>query len=80
MKIKSIKKTANEAVYNLTVNKHHNYLTSSGMVLKNCDALRYFCVNFTCSADKPTVERIFNFSFEKPQPNPIGRGDKQNVI
>ena len=47
MKIKSIKKTANEAVYNLTVNKHHNYLTSSGMVLKNCDALRYFCVNFT---------------------------------
>jgi hypothetical protein len=45
-----------------------------------CDSLRYFCVNFTCSAKNPPVERIFNFSFEKPQPNPIGRGDRQSVI
>ena len=37
-------------------------------------------VNFTCSAKNPPVERIFNFSFEKPQPNPIGRGDRQSVI
>jgi hypothetical protein len=80
MKIKSIKKVPNEAVYNLTVNKYHNYITSSGMVLKNCDALRYFCVNFTYSSVNPPLEKIFNFNFEKSKPNPVGRGDRQNVI
>ena len=44
------------------------------------DALRYFCVNFTYGAMNPPLEKIFNFEFEKPKPNPIGRGDKQNVI
>ncbi len=57
MKIKSIKKVPNEAVYNLTINKYHNYLTSSGLVLKNCDALRYFCVNFTRNAKEPEKDR-----------------------
>ena len=80
MKIKSIKKVPNEAVYNLTVDKYHNYLTSSGLVLKNCDALRYFCVNFTYSSVNPPVEKIFNFEFEKPKPNLLGRGERVNVI
>ena len=32
-------------------------------------------------ADVPNdISKVFNFSFEKPKPNPIGRGDKQNVI
>ena len=58
MKIKSIKKVPNEAVYNLTVDKYHNYLTSSGLVLKNCDALRYFCVNFTYSSEKQLEKKV----------------------
>jgi phage terminase large subunit len=45
-----------------------------------CDALRYFCVNFTYSSVNPPLENIFNFNFEKPKPNPVGRGDRQNVI
>ena len=53
MKIKTIKQVDNEPVYNLTVEKYHNYITSSGLVLKNCDALRYFCVNFTNPATEP---------------------------
>lgn len=43
MKIKSIKPCGVEPVYNMTVDKHHNYLIAGGLILKNCDALRYFC-------------------------------------
>jgi len=56
MKIKNIRQTKDEPVYNLTVKKYHNYITSSGIVLKNCDALRYFCVNFTNPATEPKEE------------------------
>lgn len=58
MKIKSIKKVPNEAVYNLTVDKYHNYITSSGLVLKNCDSLRYFCVNFTYNSEKQLEKKV----------------------
>ena len=56
LKIKTIKQVDNEPVYNLTVEKYHNYITSSGLVLKNCDALRYFCVNFTNPAEEPKTK------------------------
>jgi hypothetical protein len=65
VKIKSIKKVPNEAVYNLTINKYHNYLTSSGLVLKNCDALRYFCVNFTNDSKEPLSAREKEYREEK---------------
>lgn len=42
MKIVSIKPAGVEPVYNMTVDKHHNYLIAGGLILKNCDALRYF--------------------------------------
>lgn len=42
MKIKSISPCGKEPVYNMTVDIHHNYLISGGIILKNCDALRYF--------------------------------------
>lgn len=41
MKIKSITPCGRETVYNMTVDVHHNYLISGGIILKNCDALRY---------------------------------------
>lgn len=43
MKIKKITPSGTETVYNMTVEKHHNYLISGGIILKNCDALRYYC-------------------------------------
>lgn len=42
MKIKSISPCGKEPVYNMTVDIHHNYLIHGGIILKNCDALRYF--------------------------------------
>jgi phage terminase large subunit len=45
-----------------------------------CDALRYFCVNFTYSAIEPLEPAIYNFKFEKPKPNALGRGERVNVI
>ena len=54
MKIKSIKTVKNEPVYNLTIRKYHNFIASIGIVLKNCDALRYYCVNYT----SPSKEKI----------------------
>jgi len=47
MKIKSIKRVGNEDVFNITVSGTHNYITEAGPVLKNCDALRYFCITRT---------------------------------
>ena len=37
-------------VYNLEVDKHHNFITAMGTVLHNCDALRYFCISRTMPA------------------------------
>lgn len=42
MKIISISPCGKEPVYNMTVDVHHNYLIHCGIILKNCDALRYF--------------------------------------
>ena len=44
-KIKSIRPAGYEPVYNMTVDEYHNYVIKGGIVLKNCDALRYFAVS-----------------------------------
>ena len=49
--IKSIKYVGKEPVYNITVRKHHNYFLKGGILSKNCDALRSFCVWFVHPAD-----------------------------
>lgn len=49
--IKSIKYVGKEPVYNITVRKHHNYFLKGGILSKNCDALRSFCVWFVNPAD-----------------------------
>lgn len=51
-KVKSIKKIGNQAVYNMTVDKYHNYIIQGGVVSKNCDAMRYFCTWWTSPAHK----------------------------
>lgn len=44
MKIKKITSAGLEPVYNMTVDRFHNYLIDGGTILKNCDSLRYFAV------------------------------------
>lgn len=55
MKIKSIRPCGVEAVYNMTVDKYHNYLIAGGLILKNCDALRYYAQLRTL---KPEVQVV----------------------
>lgn len=40
--IKSIKRVENEDVYCLSAPKHSNFV-ANGIVVRNCDALRYVC-------------------------------------
>ena len=59
MKIKSITPAGIMPVFNMVVDEHHNYMISGGIILKNCDALRYFAVTRTLSAERvytPTPE------------------------
>lgn len=53
MRVKSIKPAGIEPVYNMTVDEFHNYLIHGGIILKNCDAARYFCVTRTLGAEPP---------------------------
>ena len=52
MKIKAITPAGTEPVYNMTVEEHHNYLIHGGVVLKNCDAMRYYSVMRTLAAER----------------------------
>jgi hypothetical protein len=40
----------NDTVYNLSVDNYNNFITESGVVTHNCDALRYMCVMRTLPA------------------------------
>lgn len=42
--VKSIKYVGKEPVFNLTVKKFHNYFIQGGLLSKNCDSLRAFCI------------------------------------
>lgn len=44
MKIKSIENIGSADVYNMEVDGHHNFAVNGGIIVHNCDALRYFCV------------------------------------
>lgn len=55
MRIKSIKPAGIEPVYNMTVEEYHNYLIHGGIILKNCDAARYFCVTRVLGAQKEEI-------------------------
>lgn len=42
VKIKKIEYAGKADVYNMSVEKHHNFLINGGFVTHNCDALRYY--------------------------------------
>lgn len=48
--IAAIKPVGIQPVYNMTVEKHHNYLIAGNIILKNCDALRYGLIYRTMGA------------------------------
>lgn len=50
-KVKSITFAGYEDVYNMEVSTYHNYI-SNGLVLHNCDAMRYFF------GDRPTATTL----------------------
>ena len=41
MKIKSIRFSGYEDVYDMYVRNHHNFAVNGGFIVHNCDALRY---------------------------------------
>lgn len=57
MRIKSIKNIGKQPVYNMTVDNTHNYLLDNGIASHNCDAVRYFAIYWTLSADRPEKEK-----------------------
>ena len=52
-KIKSIRHVGKEDVYDMAVDKGHNFSIGKGIIVHNCDSLRYFCVWWTSAAVKP---------------------------
>lgn len=53
MKIKTIEVIENQDVYNMFVDKYNNFSINGGIVVHNCDALRYFCNMRTAPSIKP---------------------------
>lgn len=43
LEIESIEYAGKEDVYNMEVEKHHNYAVDGGIIIHNCDSIRYFC-------------------------------------
>jgi hypothetical protein len=56
-KIKSIRHVGKEDVYDMAVDKGHNFSVSNGKIVHNCDSLRYFCVWWTTAAEVPRVKK-----------------------
>lgn len=44
------------------------------------DAIRYFIAGRPIPAIRPKKPKVYNFDFEKPKPNPLGKGNKRHVI
>lgn len=46
-KVVSVKKVGKEPVFNMYVEDNHNFAINGGLIVHNCDALRYFCTSYT---------------------------------
>ena len=42
VKVRSVRKCGKADVYNMEVDDVHNYSVNNGIIVHNCDALRYF--------------------------------------
>ena len=80
MKIMAITPAGTADVYNITVDTYHNFLIKGGVVLKNCDAIRYFLAGRPRPNARPAPKPVYNFEAEKPKADPGGYGEKVRVI
>ena len=55
-KICNIRKAGFEPVYNMEVKNVHNFAINGGLIVHNCDALRYFCSSWTFAPERPIVD------------------------
>lgn len=56
MKIVAKRYLGKRKVFNMEVEELHNYITAGGIVLHNCDMLRYYCVSRTMRAEAQRAE------------------------
>lgn len=52
-RVKSIRHIGKENVYDMAVDRGHNFSVNGGKIVHNCDSLRYFCVWWTTAAEVP---------------------------
>ena len=44
-KVKNVKSVGIAQVFNMTVDVFHNFMIQGNVIVKNCDACRYFCIS-----------------------------------
>ena len=82
VKVNRVRYCGEFPVYNMEVEKHHNFAVEGGLIVHNCiDATRYALCDWIVK-DKPkavdtrtTEEKFFN---KQPKPDMYGRGAKIN--
>lgn len=79
--VKSIKYVGKKPVFNITVKRFHNYLLKGGILSKNCDSLRAFCVWWirTPEIEYETIEKKYHESILEDIDNATGE-DKQYLL
>lgn len=53
MKVKKVFECGRADVYNMTVDKTHNFAVNGGLIVHNCDALRYYAIWWREGAEEP---------------------------
>lgn len=56
-KVKSIKSLGREDVYNMEVENTHNFAINGGLIVHNCDGLRYYAVQWIRAAEPPQEQK-----------------------
>ena len=62
-KVKSVKSVGIAQVFNMTVDVFHNFMIQGNVIVKNCDACRYFCISRTIAL-RDEAESIAADEFE----------------
>ena len=44
-RVKSVKSVGIAQVFNMTVDVFHNFMVQGNVIVKSCDACRYFCIS-----------------------------------
>jgi hypothetical protein len=61
-------------------NKPNEYSNTPHELTHIVDALRYFCISRPLPTKQAEPNRVYNFDFERPKPNPIGLGNDYRII